>query len=167
MLPCVRCGSPVLPRSSCPACGGAPASSSAAVALLGLVMGSPLVACQEIYGFVPMGDGAPSAPDLLVTPQSVQVGDVALGEVGTRDVVTQNVGEASLEVTAVGVAEPAAGFEVVAPALPAELEPGEELTLEVAFAPEALGPATAALTVSSTDEDTPEALVDLSARGVP
>jgi hypothetical protein len=166
MLPCSRCRSPVLPRSSCPACGGAPASSSAAVALLGLIMGSPLVACQEIYGFVPMGEPVGPGPDLLA-PVDLQLGDVALGEVATGEVVVQNIGEAILEVTAVGVAEPAAGFEVVAPALPAELEPGEKLTLEVAFAPEALGPATAALTVSSTDDDTPEALVDLSGRGVP
>ena len=163
MSHCPRCQQLVVTDHPCPSCGlrAAPGGRTAASALLGLVA-SGAVACMEpMYGVVgrPPGGGFPA---VAIMPALLQLGEVAVGEQATGQVTVQSVGEEELTVVAVGV-DPGV-FTAVAPEVPARLAPGESVTVEVTFAPEEPGAATAVLTVSS---DAEASQVTLEGTGAP
>lgn len=167
MSPCSECATPVRPGRSCPACGGGGrAGPTAAAALLGLVA-SPLFACQEMYGIVVV-DSARPGPAIRVEPEALDLGDVPVGTSSAKVVEVQNIGAASLDVSA-AVVDPEAAPFAAAPdgGLPWTLEPGEKAGVEVTFAPEAAGAATATLRVASDDPDDPELAVPLEGVGTP
>lgn len=152
MTPCPRCQQLVVTDHPCPSCGlrAAPGGRTAASALLGLVA-SGAVACMEpMYGVVEAPPGGGGSAAVAVMPALLQLGEVAVGEQATGQVTVQSVGEEELTVVAVGV-DPGV-FTAVAPEVPARLAPGESVTVEVTFAPEEPGAATAVLTVSSDAE---------------
>lgn len=151
MTPCPRCHQLVVTDHPCPSCGlrAAPGGRTAASALLGLVAAGAVACMEPMYG-VPAGAAAVGSPAVAVVPALQQLGEVAVGEQATGQVTVQSVGEEELTVVAVGV-DPGV-FTAVAPEVPARLAPGEAVTVEVTFAPEEPGAATAVLTVSSDAE---------------
>jgi hypothetical protein len=170
MNACTRCSAPVRPGRSCPLCGGLPrAGATAVAALLGLI-GSQLVACEEMYGAAITDPGwpAPTPPALRVAPDPVDLSGVVVGDAVTVAVAVENTGDAPVELQEVALDPGTAPFSA-APAggLPAALDPGAALEVAVTFAPTVAGPASAVLRLTSDDPDTPVHEVPVTGVGIP
>ncbi|MHC4816677.1 MAG: choice-of-anchor D domain-containing protein, partial [Planctomycetota bacterium] len=74
---------------------------------------------------------------VLLTP-TLDFGDVAIGESGTRSVRVRNPNELT-PVRVTGVSSPPAEFQLSAANLPATVQPGQELSLTLGFTPTGLG----------------------------
>jgi hypothetical protein len=96
------------------------------------------------------GGGAPPRPEANLSPNLVGFGDVPLGTATSpRTVMIYNTGDAPLIVNTVGVDGPAAAEYTLAPlTLPATVAPGTALSVQVRFAPTAVGQRPASLMVT-------------------
>ncbi len=106
--------------------------------------------------------------DIAVSPESLDFGDVLLGESAEDSVVVSNEGNADLEISDLAIGgDNAEDFAIQnAPSLPATLAPEDSLTLVVAFTPSAAGSRAATLTIESDDADEGSVEVALSGNGV-
>jgi hypothetical protein len=99
------------------------------------------------------------SPELTLTPDAVDFGDVTLGSTSTIAVTFSSDGDARVFVSA--LSDPGAPFSIVGGtcgATPISIPVGESCTVEFQFAPEALGPAAAIVTVDSTAISSPDSL---------
>jgi hypothetical protein len=113
-------------------------------------------------------------PELLLSTDAHDFGDVPLGESSSVQITVSNVGTSDLTIDEIALArgsDPA--FKVAVPAmLPVVLPPVDDdpaagsLDLEVTFAPWHLWRASGALRIESNDPEQPIARVDLSGRGL-
>jgi uncharacterized protein (TIGR03382 family) len=95
------------------------------------------------------GIGRNPNPVLTNSPQTVSFGGTSIGQTLNGTVTFSNVGGAPLTIT--GVTPPATPFSVTGlPATGAVLNPGESVTVTLAFSPTATGNFTGALVVSTT-----------------
>ncbi|MCP4920357.1 MAG: choice-of-anchor D domain-containing protein, partial [Proteobacteria bacterium] len=108
------------------------------------------------------GPGSGRAGDIQVTPESVAFGEVGVGCGADETVEIANVGDAELEVSSVELTGDAS-LVLSADAFPLSLAPGESVTVDVSFSPDAEGAAEAALLVASDDPD--ESLVSATVAG--
>lgn len=102
------------------------------------------------------------APDITVTPGSIDFGTVGIGVPSSRSVVVANTGAATLTVSAVT----AAPGEFTADGTGFNLGAGESRTVVVTFAPVASGPAMGSMSLSSNDPDEPVLALPLAGSGV-
>lgn len=100
-------------------------------------------------------------PDIRVSPMAVDMGSVRLGATAEQYVMVHNDGEALLNVT---VGDPAAPFSAGEPSLLVPAASAVRLALR--FSPDAPGPATAMLPLSTNDPDEPLVVLRLSGVGV-
>jgi hypothetical protein len=110
------------------------------------------------------GDQEPLAdwrtPRMVVGPSTVDFGVHALGLEAVEAVWVHNEGDAPLEITDV-VLDGSVSFSVLdAPELPVVVDPGEQVLLDVVYAPASVGEA-GRLTVFGTDEHAPSYAVNL------
>ncbi|MGH2570654.1 MAG: choice-of-anchor D domain-containing protein, partial [bacterium] len=106
-----------------------------------------------------------TAPDIAVTPASHAWGEVMLGDGAVRIVQIRNEGDADLQVasTQIGGAD-STSFAIESGGAPFALAPGESASVAIRFAPVAVGPAAAALRVTSNDPD--EGSLDVALAGI-
>jgi len=105
-------------------------------------------------------------PDIVVEPASLDYDFVLLNCESFQTVTVSNVGEATLNVSGVGVAEgEQAAWSIVADDVEFALEPGESREFEIRFQPGAEEVYEAQIAVSSDDPDEPEAAVDTEGLG--
>ncbi len=98
--------------------------------------------------------GAPLAPDLYLTPTSVDFGEVVPGCLVEQELVMINLGMAALELQALQYSTDNQWLRISqAPELPLVLAPGEATTLTVAFEPEGEGEDSGTLLVFSSDPE--------------
>src|SRR5260221_6277360 len=109
------------------------------------------------------GTGAepPAAGKLALSSTTVDFGMVSIGVPAMHNVAVSNRGDGPLTIAAVTTTS--AAFTVTAPVLPAPLDPGETLKVEVAFLPTVVMAATDQLVV---DSDVGSATADLTGSGV-
>ncbi len=99
---------------------------------------------------------------IAASPDPVGFGEVLLGSSATTDVVlTNSAGQAAVQVE---TASTSGGPFTVTSGLPVLLGPGESTTVQVSFAPSAIGPANGTLTVGHSGVNSP-LTVDLSGAG--
>lgn len=105
----------------------------------------------------------PSGAVLTINATSVAFGDVSLNTTATQSVVLGSVG--SLPVTVSAIAVTGSGFSAVNPALPLTLNPGQTVTLNIAFDPTVTGLLPGLLTITSNATSNPSIVVSLSGTG--
>ena len=108
------------------------------------------------------GDG--EAPDIEVDPSSIEFGLLSSGETEVKDFTVRNIGAGTLNVSDIVVGTGLA-FKVLGPDVTFDLEPGEELAVDVEFTPMGADENFGRVLVISDDPDTPEAPVDLLGHG--
>jgi len=94
-----------------------------------------------------------TAPQLVVTPNSVNFQSVVVGQRNTQTLQLSNAGSVALSVQQIQVT--GAGFQVTPPAMPLALAPGANQIFSLAFAPAATGSVSGTLAVSSNDPHSP------------
>jgi hypothetical protein len=94
-----------------------------------------------------------TAPQLVVTPNSVNFQGVVVGQKNTQTLQLSNAGSVSLNVQQIQVT--GAGFQVTPPAMPLALAPGANQIFSLAFAPTVTGSVSGTLTISSNDPHSP------------
>jgi hypothetical protein len=97
---------------------------------------------------VPLLGGA-LAPELLVYPNPLAFGAVALGCNATLPLGLYNAGAADLVIA--DLAESGAGWSVALPVLPITLAPGEDTFVDVTFTPNSVAESTGVLYITSND----------------
>lgn len=105
-------------------------------------------------------------PDLVVTPASVDFGDVAVLYSSAAPVQVINAGLASLEIASVSIAGADAALFAVDNAGPLSLAKDESAVFSVTFAPDTYLPFAAELVIESNDEEHPDLRVPLTGTGV-
>ncbi len=106
-------------------------------------------------------------PQIAVTPDPVEIGDVTVGERRTQDVVIESDGNTTLNVESVALTSGAnAGFSIEdGPASSFRLEPGETRTLTVVFEPDEPGTVTGTVEVISDAVNESTLMLSLNATG--
>jgi hypothetical protein len=98
--------------------------------------------------------GEPIAPELYITPSSVDFGSLTPGCEESRELVLINLGKADLELQNLQYTTDNQWLRVSdAPAIPLTLPPGEATTITISFAPTGEGVDAGSLLVFSTDPD--------------
>lgn len=106
-----------------------------------------------------------TSPDVDVTPTTVDFGSVVVGNSSARTLTVENLGTAPLSVTATSVGGANASHFTVTNGGAFTLEPAENRTLTVVYAPTTNGTHDATVTVSSNDPDEPSVEVALGGTG--
>jgi len=106
-------------------------------------------------------------PEISVTPQAVEFGDVEIGTEQTGRVTVTNTGNANLSLQSLAVVQAdGAGFGFMPlDQLPLTVEPNSVVEIEVVFTPSAEGAANAILQIGSDDPEHPLVEVLLSGAG--
>jgi hypothetical protein len=100
-------------------------------------------------------------PDINITPSTVNLGDVCIGDSVTKDVTIRNQGGCDLTIGSITVA--GAGYSIVTPATPIVLAAGETATVQVTLTPTGdFGTKTGLLSINSNDPDSPLVTVALT-----
>jgi len=121
-------------------------------------------ACQEYNVQTKTDPNSDVAPDILVTPASLEFGPIASTEADVQRFTIENIGAAALDISRVEVESGADSFAILTPVSDQLLEVGETLDIDVRF--QALVDTNFGRTlVFSDDPDTPEAPVDLFGLG--
>ena len=90
-----------------------------------------------------------ATPQLTLSASSLSFGSTTVGSTVTRTLILTSSGNAPLTITAVPVN--GAAFSILNTALPATLQPNQQLTVTVEFQPAAAGTDTGSLSVTSDD----------------
>lgn len=126
-----------------------------------------LLACSENELIAKDGNVAPvadeGAPDIVVTPESIDFGEVGWNAEGLATLVIANVGTTALHLERLSLAEPSTTLDWTALSSPI-VAPGAEVEVVVAWAPDAPGPMSNRLLVDSDDPDEARAAVPLAGR---
>jgi hypothetical protein len=104
-------------------------------------------------------------PALSVSGASIAFGGVLVNTVASQPLTLSSTGTAPVTVNSLGVS--GSGFSVSGATLPATLNPGQSLTVNVQFYPANIGTFTGQLTISSNSPTAPALTVSLSGTGSP
>lgn len=104
-----------------------------------------------------------AVPALNINASSIPFGNVVLNAPETQSVTLTSTGTAPVTIS--GATLTGAGFTMSGSKFPTTLNPNQEATLNVEFAPSVVGPATGQLTISSNASSNTKAIVSLSATG--
>ncbi|MHB8420223.1 MAG: choice-of-anchor D domain-containing protein [Myxococcales bacterium] len=105
------------------------------------------------------------AEGVVVSPPSLDFGEVEVGSALTKTLAVSNNGVAELHLTAASIAGSGGPFATVSFS-PATVSPGSSATLSVSFAPLSEGPQSATLTLTTDAAGSPTIDVALSGTGV-
>ncbi len=130
-----------------------------------------LVGCSEnslVSGGKDITDpDAGNAPDIEVSPGAIDFGEVAVGSPSVSETVTvTNVGDASLQISNVGLEETAGMPYTISAVGSVLLAPGDATTFAVTFAPDTAADWTTNVLISSNDPDEAVVPVALTATGI-
>ena len=120
-------------------------------------------ASDGIVALALAGTGEKAFADLVVTPASINFGNLNLKAKSTQNVTLQNTGNSSMTIQGVTVAGASFGYERLSPGL--SLSPSQSATFQVWFTPQAKGPASATMSFLSPSLSSP-AKLSLSGGGV-
>lgn len=109
------------------------------------------------------GTAATTTPQLTFSANTLSFGSVAVNASGVQSLTLSSSGTAAVTVSSASVS--GTGFSLVGASLPATLNPGQSLTLQVQFAPTASGSNTGSLTISSNSASGGATSVSLSGTG--
>lgn len=118
-----------------------------------------MLGCQAVSA----GPGSQSRNGLNLSNESLDFGDVAVGDSKTLTVTVIN--DTSASVTLMSAAVSKAAFSLDSPTLPVTIPEGQSIPLSMSFTPSSKGSITATVTIQS-DADTPEIHLSLSGNGV-
>ncbi len=108
-------------------------------------------------------EGTPIAPDLHITPSSVDFGELTPGCEAEQELVLINLGKAELELQNLQYSTDNQWLRITqAPDLPLTLDPGDATTITVAFAPTDEGEDSGSLLIFSSD---PDAIAEVTQQG--
>lgn len=113
------------------------------------------------------GEGIPTAPEIEVTPSTLDFGAVTPGRTKELTLAVRNVGTAVLQVTTLALESSGSSFTLVSPATPFDLAPSAERSVVVRFAPTSSGEQTNTLVIVSNDADETTVRVPLTGVGMP
>ncbi len=102
-------------------------------------------------------------PEIAVAPPSLDFGELFVGASATQTLTVTNTGTDTLFVSGIASSDPS----VTADASSFFLVPGRPRAVSVTFAPTAVGPVAATLTVQSNDDDEASLVVPVSGEGTP
>jgi sugar lactone lactonase YvrE len=120
---------------------------------------STLTVALSGNGIVP---GPAAAPEIDLSPTSVDFGDVIVGQSLTRTLTVSNLGNAILSLTSIESPHD----EVTAGLATGSVEPGGQLALTVTYAPTGIRDLQGFMTIRSNDSDEGSLLVSVGGRGV-
>jgi hypothetical protein len=109
------------------------------------------------------GSGETAFANLVVTPASINFGNLALTKTSTQNVTLQNTGDISLTLQGVTVAGAGFGYSDLSPGF--SLSPNQTITFQVWFSPKVAGPASATVSLLSPNLSSP-ATLSLAGDGV-
>jgi HYDIN/CFA65/VesB family protein/ASPM-SPD-2-Hydin domain-containing protein len=109
------------------------------------------------------GRGEAGFANLLVTPNAVSFGNLALKSTGTQNVTLQNTGDINVALQGVTLSGAGFGYSDLSPGF--SLAPNQKVTFQVWFSPQVAGPAKATLTLLSPNLSSPGTL-NMSGDGV-
>ncbi|MCA9758747.1 MAG: choice-of-anchor D domain-containing protein [Candidatus Eisenbacteria bacterium] len=110
---------------------------------------------------VPVTLDVDGEPSLLAQPAALEFGDVIIGAESTLTLLVTNVGTAELAISQILVT----GSDFDTNTNPIVLAPGDDTELLVTFTPQADGPVSGSLDLSSNDPESPTTTVPLSGTG--
>jgi uncharacterized protein (TIGR03437 family) len=105
-----------------------------------------------------------TAPQISVSPTSLNLGSLTVGQSANVSLNISNIGTAALNVTA--IASSSAAVTIVSPSVPFTLQPGATTPVTVKFAPTAAGAVNGMLTINSSDPAHGQTTVSFSGTGV-
>ena len=120
-------------------------------------------ASDGIVALALAGTGEKAFADLIVTPASINFGNLNLNAKSTQNVTLRNTGDISMTIQGVAVAGAGFGYGSLSPGL--SLSPSQSITFQVWFTPQAKGPASATMSFLSPSLSSPVTL-SLSGGGI-
>jgi hypothetical protein len=137
----------------------APTSAGAATANVQVSAGSVVKA-----GLISLvGTGEAAVANLVVSPNSVSFGNLALKSTSTQNVTLENTGGINVALQGITVSGGGFGYSDLSPGF--SLAPNQKVTFQVWFSPKVAGPASATLSLLSPNLSSPET-VSMSGQGV-
>lgn len=109
------------------------------------------------------GTGEKAFADLVLTPASINFGNLTLKSTKTQNVTMQNTGDINMTVQGITVAGAGFGYSSISPGF--SLAPNQKVTFQVWFSPKVAGAASATVSFLSPNLSTPETM-SLSGDGV-
>ncbi len=103
-------------------------------------------------------------PQLDVSVSTLNFGSTALNSTMTQSITLTSSGTGPVTVNSVGVS--GTGFSIAGVSVPATLNPGQTLTIQVSFDPTVAGAASGTITISSNSTTGSTSMVSLSGTGV-
>jgi len=94
-----------------------------------------------------VGSGEKAFADLVITPASINFGNLVLNSTKTENVTLQNTGDINLAIQGVTVAGSGFGYSDLSPGF--SLAPNQKVTFQVWFRPKVTGPASAKVSLLS------------------
>jgi hypothetical protein len=102
------------------------------------------------------GKGAAGQANLVINPNVVSFGNLALKSTSTQNVTLENTGNSAVTLQGVTVSGAGFGYSDLSPGY--SIPPNQKLTFQVWFSPKAAGPAAATLTLLAANLSAPETL---------
>ncbi len=107
-------------------------------------------------------------PEVEVSPLSLDFGEVHVGESGTLTILIESTGSIALDVTNIAlVGGSSEDFAITSGPASATLNPGESVTVDIAYSPSDMGPDSGTAIIQCNDTDEPEVTIALAGTGVP
>jgi Abnormal spindle-like microcephaly-assoc'd, ASPM-SPD-2-Hydin len=106
---------------------------------------------------------AATSPQLTLSTSTLSFGSVTVNSSSTQSLALTSSGTSPVTVNSASIS--GAAFSIVGATLPATLNPGQSMTLQLQFKPTAAGSATGSLTLSSNSTSNGTAVVSLSGTG--
>lgn len=106
----------------------------------------------------------PSAPMLTVNATSVSFGSVPISTTSTQSLTLASIGSQPVTISTISVT--GADFSITGVTLPATLNPGQSVVVNLAFAPSVSGSETGQLTITSNSAANPTDALSLTGVGV-
>jgi hypothetical protein len=99
------------------------------------------------------GSGEKAFANLVLTPSSINFGNLAVAKTSTQNVTMQNTGDINMTIQGITVAGAGFGYSSLAPGL--SLAPNQTITFQVWFTPKTAGAASATVSFLSPNLSTP------------
>ncbi|HUT04924.1 MAG TPA: choice-of-anchor D domain-containing protein [bacterium] len=105
------------------------------------------------------------APRIVVSPESIDFGEVAVGGEAVDSIVVDNAGDAVLELYHVSINGDGFSLDLGEISLPCSIEPDNQIEFDVIFGPESASDYSGVVSVESNDPDEPSVEMNLAGSG--